>query len=107
MRATLTSVLAAAMALGPVLVSARPVNEIETIYYATKARKSGEEVGKTILHCSGPFEREGKTSPFYVRYTYPCNQLAACSTESKEVACSVDLCDRMKAPERCKGTSAK
>jgi hypothetical protein len=83
--------------------SARPANEIETIYYATKEKRPGEEVGKTVLHCSGPFEREGTTSAFYVRYTYPCNQRAVCFADGEEANCSSDLCSRMKGSAACMG----
>ena len=107
MRTTFISLFACTLTLFVSAASARPQNEIETIYYASDARRPGEEVGRTVLNCSGPFEREGVSSPYFVRYTYPCNQLAACSTEDKDVACSADLCDRMKASQRCKGTGKK
>ena len=107
MRIVLTSLTAAILAFCMSAALARPANEIETIYYAAKDRKPGTEVGRTVLNCSGPFEREGKTSPYFVRYTYPCNQLAACSTEDKGVACSADICDRMSAPDRCRASSKK
>jgi len=107
MRTTIISLLAFTLTLCASAADARPVNEIETIYYASDARRPGEEVGRTVLNCSGRFEREGISSPYFVRYTYHCNQMATCSTEEKDVACSADLCDRMRTSQRCKGTGRK
>lgn len=107
MRTTLISMIAVISALCGSEANARPANEIETVYYASSARKPGEEVGWTRLNCYGPFEREGVSSPYYVRWISSCGPIAACSTDEESVACSADVCDRMASSKRCKKSVKK
>ena len=53
-------------------VFALPKNEIETIYYSD-ASKKGDIAGFTLFTCSGRFHRYGKTTPYYIRSSEPCN----------------------------------
>lgn len=49
---------------------ALPANEVETWYYSDATLT--EEVGYTLLSCSGGIYREGRRTQYAVRFTDPC-----------------------------------
>jgi hypothetical protein len=76
--------------------SALPGNEVETDYYTDRTFKT--EVGSNTLLCTGGHFREGRITPFAIRFETPCRDEGgrteiSCIVDGEPTTCPLDLCD--------------